>query len=101
MNHKSIIEQFSPHLFWDVNRDKLDIEKNKDYMIKQVLEYGLMNDWLLIKEVFGLNAITEAAKTFRTLDKKALTFVSTISNIPLHSFRCYNLQQSTPRHWNF
>ena len=101
MNHKDKIGRFSSHLFWDVNRNNLDIEKNKDYVIKQVLEYGLMQDWVLLKKIYGLDTIVSAAKTFRTLDKKTLVFIASISNTPLNAFRCYNYQPSTPQHGNF
>ena len=44
------ILNFSKHLFWDTNRDTLDLEKNNAYIIKQVLEYGKLKDWNLIKK---------------------------------------------------
>ncbi len=42
------IDQFSKHLFWDVDRNQLNIVINKAYIIKQVLEYGMLHDWILI-----------------------------------------------------
>jgi len=51
MERKSIkIEEFSKHLFWDTDRDLLDFEKNRSYIIKQVLEYGMQEDWEKIKD---------------------------------------------------
>jgi len=95
------INTFSPHLFWDVDRNKLNKEKDKKYIIRQVLEYGLMKDWKLLKEIYGLHTIAETAKTFRELDKKTLSFIATVANEPRKSFRCYTYQQSIPQHWNF
>jgi hypothetical protein len=43
------ISDFSSHLFWDTNREKLDLKSNDAYIIKQVLEYGKLEDWNLIK----------------------------------------------------
>ncbi len=77
------------------------MEKNKGYVIKQVLEYGLMQDWLLLKKIYGLNIIVSVTKTFRTLDKKTLVFIASISNTPLNAFRCYNDQPSIPQPGNF
>ncbi len=101
MNSKPQIQQFSKHLFWDVNRTKLDVEKHKSYIIKQVLEYGLLKDWRLIQNYYGIEQLAEVAKSFRELDKKALSFIAFLSKTPLKEFRCYTYQQSTPQHWNF
>lgn len=95
------INKFSKHLFWDTNRSKLNTEKNKSYIIKQVLEYGLIEDWQLIQSNYGIDEIAKTAKSFRELDKKALSFVSFISQTPIEEFRCYTYQQSIPPHWNF
>lgn len=101
MDNKTKIQYFSKHLFWDVNRKNLDFEKHKVYIVKQVLEYGLINDWDLIQKYYGIKQIAKISKTFRELDKKALSFVSFLSKTPLEEFRCYNYQQSIPQHWNF
>ncbi len=95
------INNFSKHLFWDTNRLNLNTEKNKSYIIKQVLEYGLIEDWSLLLKIYGIEKIAKTAKSFRELDKKALSFVSFLSQIPIEDFRCYNYQQSIPQHWNF
>jgi len=95
------IQLFSKHLFWDVSRSQLDPDKHKSYIIKQVLEYGLIEDWKLIQKYYGIDSIAEVSQTFRDLDKKALSFISHLSKIPTEAFRCYNFQQSIPPHWNF
>ena len=43
--HLYRISDFSPHLFWDVDRSKLDFEAHAAQIIKGTLEYGLMKDW--------------------------------------------------------
>lgn len=95
------IHQFSKHLFWDVKRNSIDLDKHKSYIIKQVLEYGLIDDWRIIQNYYGIEQIAEVTKSFRELDKKALSFISFLSKTPLKEFRCYTYQQSTPIHWNF
>ena len=99
MDDQEIIQQFSPHLFWDVNRENLRLEKSKAYIIQRALEYGLLKDWLLIKKHYGMETITETAKGLRSLEPKALNFVATLSNTPKEEFRCYLLRQSNQKHW--
>ena len=95
------IKAFSKHLFWDVNRERLSLEKDDAYIIRQVLEYGKFQDWQLIKNHYGLKTITKKAMAIRSLEKKALSFISTLSGVPIKKFRCYTIQQSIPPHWNF
>jgi len=101
MKDKNSINKFSKHLFWDVDRDILNLDRDKSYIIKNVLEYGAIEDWKIIKKYYGISTITQKTKSFRDLEKKALSFISSISKIPKEEFRCYNYQQSIPPHWNF
>ena len=91
----------SPHLFWDANIASIDVEEHKAFIIKRVLEYGLWEDWLLIKNDFGIDEISKQSQQFRDLDPKALAFISQLSGVPKHKFRCYTTTQLTPQHWNF
>ena len=97
MQHLNI-ENFSRHLFWDTKRSILDVEKDKSYIIHQVLEYGKFSDWKLIKNYYGISQIATTAMHFRTLESKALSFISTLSGISREKFRCYSTKQSNPPH---
>lgn len=90
----------SPHIFWDVDVKSLSFDLHKNYIVQRVLEYGLMDDWLKLKTTLGLSEIVETCKTLRTLDPKALAFISLISKTPIENFRCYTTRQSTPTLWN-
>ena len=95
------ISKFSPHLFWDVDPVNLDADRSKTYIIKRVLEYGLWEDWLLLKKQYSLETIANETTGFRELDPKSLAFISVLSGIPKEKFRCYTTNQLTPKHWNF
>ncbi|GMT46309.1 MAG: hypothetical protein IEMM0006_2141 [bacterium] len=101
MSDSNFIFKCSPHLFWDVKREEIDVDKNKSYIIGQVLEYGKLKDWKLILSYYGMEQIARTAMNFRSLEKKALSFISQLSGIPKEQFRCYTYQQSIPPHWNF
>lgn len=77
------------------------MKKHSAYIIRQVLEYGLLKDWKLLKEYYGIDRIAQTAMSFRELDAKTLSFISLLSHTPIEEFRCYTYQQSTPQHWNF
>lgn len=87
------ISEFSNHLFWDVNRDELDLDTNKSFIVKRVLEYGLMRDWNLIYKYYGLQTIIELAKSFRSIDPKSFSFILNLSGLPKEDFRCSTIVQ--------
>jgi len=95
------INSFSANLFWDVEVAKLDMERDKRYIIQRVLEYGTLSDWKTIKNGYGINTIITEMQQVRALDNTSLSFICTIANIKKEAFRCYTLKQSQPQHWNF
>ena len=90
---------FSQNLFWDVDPDKLDFERHRKFVVARVLEYGTLEDWQVLQQHFSLASIIAIAQTLRTLDPKALSFLSALGNVPPSSFRCYTLRQSNPTSW--
>lgn len=95
------IQNLSNHLFWDVNTQKIDFDKNKKLIIQRTLDYGLMSDWEIILSYYGIQQIAETAITLRDLDKKSLSLISLLSGIPKEKFLCYTTKLSIPKHWNF
>lgn len=100
MKKEITIDDFSPHLFWDVDLDGFELNKYQSFFIQRVLEYGKINDWELIKQLYGMEAIKIAALNARSLDAVTLSFVSTIFNIDKTEFRCYKHRQLFPNLWN-
>jgi len=91
----------SPRLFWDTNPEQVDMIEHKAFIISRVLEYGTINDWRVILRYYGLKEIAKTATKLRTLDHKALAFISTLSGIEKEKFRCYTDQQSVNQHLSF
>ncbi|MFW5805452.1 MAG: DUF6922 domain-containing protein [Bacteroidales bacterium] len=102
MSEKSISpKDFSPHLFWDVDVESLDLEKHKVFIIRRAMEYGKSNDWHLLKARYSMDEIKDAIITARSMDPKVISFVATLTNTPLKSFRCYTNQQSNPNFYGY
>ena len=94
------ISDFSKHLFWDVDLADFDFEKHSKFFSQRVVEYGLINDWNLIKKLYGLEKIKQNALQFRTLDAVSLSFLSAIFKIEKSEFRCYKYKQLVQNCWN-
>ena len=91
---------FSKHLFWDTDPVTLDFQRHRKYVIGRVLEYGTLDDWCLLLELFGLRCIVEVAQSLRELEPKALTFLCAVAGVPKETFRCYTSRLSNPTPWN-
>ena len=101
MSKKECIQDFSDYIFWDVDRASIDMDANAPFIVQRVLEYGMYDDWKLLRTYYGLDGIVNTAKQLRTLEAKALSFLSIVSETPVEQFRCYSTRQSTPQHSNF
>ncbi len=99
INPDPTFEKLSKHLFWDVDRSKLSFDQNAKLVVQRVLEYGLLEDWIIIRDFYGVEKIAEIAMTFRTLEPSALSFIATMANKDLSNFRCYNLRPLIGKHW--
>lgn len=85
--------KLSNHIFWDVDRSKLDWEKRKRFVIYRVVHYGTLEDWYTIEKFYGKKTIGEEMTQERQLDKRVLSFLSCILEIPKEKFRCYTEKQ--------
>ena len=101
MSDSNYINSFSDFLFWDVEKDGIDLELNAPFVVGRVLELGKFNDWRLLVSRYGLQRITHIAQNLRSLDPKALSFISALSSTPKESFRCYTMKPFVQTHWTF
>ena len=97
---KKYILRLSPHLFWDIDIAKADMDTYPAQIIQRVLEYGNLQDWHLIRSYYGLDRIVSICKTLRTLDPRALSYICCIVKTCKKEFRCYHMRQSNPTLWN-
>ena len=88
-------------LFWDVDYDNIQWNKNYRFVIERVLERGTFDEWQEIKQYYGLEKIQEAALQARWLDNTTLSFCSNYFDIPKEQFRCYTLKSLNPAPWVF
>jgi hypothetical protein len=100
MNRPISVNDFSEHLFWDVDVTLFDFEKHKAHLIQKVLQYGMIEDWELLKQCYGLETIKEVSLNLRDLDAVTLAYLSTIFDIDKTEFRCYKHRQLYPNLWN-
>ena len=92
----SDIIHLSSKAFWDVDMSKLDYEKNADYIIRKVFEYGSWEDLLEVTAYYQIDKIKKALLTAHYLTEKTMVFSSKLFHIPLPEYKCYNTKQYHP-----
>lgn len=92
---------FSDNLFWDINTADLDLDTQATFVVARVLNRGTWEDWLHIRDYYGLPGIKIIAVTIRSLNPKALAFISMATDTPKENFRCFTLIQSSATHWHY
>ncbi len=90
------IIHLSPRAFWDVDMMKLDYEKNADYIIRKVFEYGTLDDILEITAYYGKEKAKNSLINAPYLQENTQYFASLFLNIPRQQFKCYNTKQYHP-----
>ena len=100
MDSTITVHDFSAHLFWDVDLEKFDLDQYKEFIVQRVLEYGMLKDWILLKNLYGKEAIKEISLLLKDIIPVTLSFLSTIFSIEEKEFRCYTPIKSELNFWN-
>jgi hypothetical protein len=88
-------------IFWDVEYDSIDYEKHSRFVIGRVVMRGNLRDWKNLMDFYGIDRIKSEVVNIRYLDKKTLSYLSSVFNIKKEQFRCYNTEPSIKALWNY
>jgi len=89
---------FRANLFWDVNPQKLNYERDAEFIIGRVLDFGNLEEWKAIKNFYGLSKIREAARKHVFSDIRSANFWAMALGIPSKNLKCTrNPSLKTPR----
>lgn len=72
---------FLKEIFWDINIDELDINKNKRYIISRILNYSNDNAAKWMFNTYSPDDILDVAKNSRNLTLKAALFLKNIYDL--------------------
>ncbi len=92
---------FSAYLFWDVDPDKVEIDKHQSWLVRRVLEKGTWEDWKKLRQLLTKAQLIESIKGLRSLEKRAMSFACASLGIEKETLRCYKESQSLNTHWNY
>ena len=80
-NKENLKLKIDKKLFWDTKYNKIDLDNHADFVIKRVLNFGDLNDFLAIKKMYGIDKIKEIAACSIFQNNKTLNFWSKILKI--------------------
>lgn len=95
------LSNLSQHLFWDIDKNKLDSEKHKSLIIERVMNRGNLNDLKILLQTYDNDTIKREIINAGYLDKKTLNWAALFFNLKKSDFKCYKKMQSNQVHWNF
>jgi len=49
-------------LFWEIQSNNIDLEKNKKFIISRVLNYGTLSNWSWLRNIYGKDSIVDLIK---------------------------------------
>lgn len=78
-----VSEAFHKSLFWDVDPEKLDWEKSRQFIIERVLQRGSTSEVKKVFSLYSAEQIKTSVLKSKTLDKKTANYFSIKLNIPL------------------
>jgi hypothetical protein len=79
----TVNESLDKRIFWDINPQKLDWQKNRQFIVERVLTRGFTEDVRAIFKMYSKEQLKDAVIKSKTLDKKTANFMSIYLNIPL------------------
>jgi len=98
---KNINIDFPESLFWDTDKNKIDMEKHASFIVDRVVSMGSWECFKSTLAYYGRDKFIEIVINIRYLDDKTLSFCSAYFNKAFNEFRCYNYRQSNQVHWNY
>lgn len=87
-NAIKLADNLRKSLFWDVDYDKLDTEKDIQFIIGRVLDYGNLKEWKFIKQLYGESRVVNIAREHIFSDPRSANFWALIFSIPTNQLKC-------------
>ena len=91
-NESDLILQLTKGVFWNCDLEKFDYKRDKDYIIKRIIETGTENDEIIMWKLYSYEDIKNVAVNIEYLDKDIVTYMSFVLKIKEEDFKCYNIK---------
>lgn len=86
---KNILRHCTQGLFWNFDKEKIDFLRDKDAIIKRIIEAGLQNDEILMWKLYSYNDIKKVAVNMDYMESDRLAYMAFVLKINEEQFKCY------------
>ena len=88
-------------IFWDVDFDKIDYDKNPNFIIERVFERGGVAEIREIRRYYRDELVINSLTSAKWLRYDIFIFCKNLFNLKPLDFKCYMLKQSTEIPWSY
>ncbi|HRZ41284.1 MAG TPA: hypothetical protein P5228_01120 [Bacteroidales bacterium] len=89
-----------PAIFWDMDQNSLNEQAHMQYIIRQVLQYGTLEEFMAVEQYYGHETMIRQVKNIGYLDPKSKAFVISYYHINPEEMLCCIQRQSHPKYWD-
>ena len=94
--------QISPHLLWDVDRSKIDLERMKVFIVERVIERGNKEDFYTIFQLYGgMEGVREIVKKASFYDPRDEALARVLFDLKKEDLECYKRLRLRKKHLGF
>ena len=86
---KLLFSQLSKDIFWSGDKDILDIKKNRNCIIRKIIETGRESDEIIMWKLYSYNIIKKIALDMEYMDYDRLSYISFVLKIKKEKFKCF------------
>lgn len=86
---RQLLSHLTKGVFWNCDIHKFDYLRDKEYIIKRIIETGLENDEIIMWKLYSYNDIKSVALNLECLDEEIVTYMAFVLKVKEDEFRCF------------
>lgn len=93
----AFLDQLSEHLFWDVDRQRVDPDANAGFLLPRIVERGTRADVHAAWAFYGEERVKDILLAAPSLTRKTIAFFANQFQLPREAFRAYQRKSDWAR----
>ena len=93
INKNKLISKLNKATFWNCDISNMDYEKNKNTIIKRIIQSGTENDEIIMWKLYSYDEIKKIAIKLENLNEDRLRYMAFVLELDKKDFKCYEKMQ--------
>jgi len=86
---QKLLSKLTKAVFWNCNIDKFDCSRDRDYIIKRIIEAGLEEDEIIMWKLYSYEDIKRVALNIEYLERDHLIYMAFVLKVNEKYFKSY------------